>query len=126
MPNPGDRLLSLDAFRGITVAGMVLVNNPGTWEYVYGPLRHARWHGWTPTDLVFPFFLFIIGVAVEISLRHRRAGGAGRRELYRRAARRAALLFALGILLNAWETYQRRTTIWFERFTKRLRNTKIL
>ena len=55
MPNPGDRLLALDAFRGITVAGMVLVNNPGTWEYVYGPLRHARWHGWTPTDLVFPF-----------------------------------------------------------------------
>ena len=106
MPNPGDRLLALDAFRGITVAGMVLVNNPGTWEYVYGPLRHARWHGWTPTDLVFPFFLFIIGVAVDISLGRRRGAGADRRGLYLRAVRRAALLFALGVLLNAWEKYE--------------------
>jgi predicted acyltransferase len=58
MTNPGDRLLSLDAFRGITVAGMVLVNNPGSWEYVYGPLRHARWHGWTPMDLVLLWVAF--------------------------------------------------------------------
>jgi len=52
-----DRMLSLDVFRGLTVGLMILVNNPGSWSHIYGPLRHARWHGWTPTDLVFPFFL---------------------------------------------------------------------
>jgi predicted acyltransferase len=54
-----DRLVSLDVFRGITIAGMVLVNNPGTWSSIHWPLEHAEWHGWTPTDLIFPFFLFI-------------------------------------------------------------------
>ena len=63
---PTTRLVSLDVFRGITIAGMVLVNNPGTWEHIYWPLEHARWHGWTPTDLVFPFFVFIIGVAIPL------------------------------------------------------------
>ncbi|MFC1559451.1 heparan-alpha-glucosaminide N-acetyltransferase domain-containing protein, partial [Gemmatimonadota bacterium] len=63
---PG-RLVSLDAFRGITIAGMILVNNPGSWSFVYAPLRHAEWHGWTPTDLIFPFFLFIVGVSMTLS-----------------------------------------------------------
>ncbi|RMF57019.1 MAG: DUF5009 domain-containing protein, partial [Calditrichaeota bacterium] len=63
-----ERLTSLDAFRGITIAGMILVNNPGSWSYVYPPLRHAEWHGWTPTDLIFPFFLFIVGVSLTFSL----------------------------------------------------------
>ena len=54
------RLASLDAFRGLTIAGMILVNNPGSEEHVYPPLRHADWHGWTPTDVVFPFFVFIL------------------------------------------------------------------
>src|SRR3981189_1360444 len=62
------RVLSIDVFRGLTVAGMVLVNNPGTWSAVYAPLRHADWHGWTPTDLIFPFFLFIVGVAIPLAL----------------------------------------------------------
>ena len=61
---PKNRLLSLDVFRGITIAGMILVNNPGSWSHVYAPLRHAEWHGWTPTDFIFPFFLFIVGVAI--------------------------------------------------------------
>jgi len=56
-------LASLDVFRGLTIAGMILVNNPGSWSHVYPPLAHAEWHGWTPTDLIFPFFLFIMGVA---------------------------------------------------------------
>ena len=54
-PTVQDRLVSLDVFRGLTIAGMVLVNNPGTWSSIYWPLQHAQWHGWTPTDLVFPF-----------------------------------------------------------------------
>ena len=63
------RLLALDILRGITIAGMILVNNPGSGSYVYAPLRHASWHGLTPTDLVFPFFMFIMGVSTFFSLR---------------------------------------------------------
>lgn len=63
------RLLALDILRGITIAGMILVNNPGSWKHVYAPLLHAEWHGLTPTDLVFPFFMFIMGVSTYISLR---------------------------------------------------------
>ena len=61
------RLLSLDILRGITVAGMILVNNPGSWAHIYAPLRHAAWNGCTPTDLVFPFFVFCMGVAMYFS-----------------------------------------------------------
>jgi len=69
-PRPG-RLLSLDLFRGFTIAAMILVNDPGDGSASYWPLRHANWNGWTPTDLVFPFFLFIVGVAMAFSLRSR-------------------------------------------------------
>jgi predicted acyltransferase len=93
------RLASLDVFRGITVAGMVLVNNPGIWSAVYPPLRHADWHGWTPTDLIFPFFVFIVGVAIPFSLAGR-AGGAD--AALPRVLRRALLIFALGIVLNGF------------------------
>ena len=61
------RLESLDVFRGLTMAAMVIVNNPGDWDHVYGPLLHADWHGWTPTDLIFPFFLFIVGITLTMS-----------------------------------------------------------
>src|SRR5262249_34467625 len=61
------RLVSLDVFRGATVAGMVIVNNPGDWSQIYWPLDHAAWNGWTPTDLIFPFFLFIVGVSITLS-----------------------------------------------------------
>src|SRR5215203_4216605 len=74
------RLLSLDAFRGLTVAGMILVNNPGTWGSIYGPLEHASWHGWTPTDLVFPFFLFIVGVSIALALSRRAEAAGGKRD----------------------------------------------
>ena len=63
------RLLALDVMRGITIAAMILVNNPGTWSDIYSPLRHAEWNGLTPTDLVFPFFMFIMGVSTYMSLR---------------------------------------------------------
>ncbi|MBI2619047.1 MAG: DUF5009 domain-containing protein, partial [Ignavibacteriales bacterium] len=87
------RLLSLDVFRGITIAGMILVNNPGTWSAIYPPLKHAEWHGWTPTDLIFPFFLFIVGVAMVFSLRGRLERGATRGQLFRHVLVRSFLLF---------------------------------
>jgi predicted acyltransferase len=94
------RLLSLDVFRGLTVAGMVLVNNPGTWRAVYPPLRHADWHGCTPTDLIFPFFLFIVGVAIPFALGRRLAEGEARGPIIARIVRRALIIFALGLVLH--------------------------
>ncbi len=98
--NPDKRILSLDAFRGMTIAGMVLVNNPGTWSAIYGPLKHAEWHGITPTDYIFPFFLFIVGVAIPIALSKRVAAGITR-DVYFKIIARSLLIFALGILMSA-------------------------
>ena len=94
------RLLSLDVFRGVTIASMILVNNPGSWQYVFPPLRHAEWHGWTFTDLVFPFFLWMVGVAMTLSFARRVEEGADRRKLLLHAMRRGATIFALGLMLN--------------------------
>ena len=72
MSNPvktNKRILALDILRGVTIAGMIMVNNPGTWAHIYAPLRHAEWNGLTPTDLVFPFFMFIMGISTYISLK---------------------------------------------------------
>ncbi|MGI8782661.1 MAG: acyltransferase family protein [Acidobacteriota bacterium] len=91
------RLDSLDVFRGLTIASMILVNNPGNWNTVYGPLRHAPWDGCTPTDLIFPFFLFIAGVAIPFSMRAPDA--AGRAALVARIFRRSLIIFAFGMLL---------------------------
>lgn len=96
-----ERVLSLDAFRGLTIAGMILVNNPGSWAYVYPPLAHAAWHGWTPTDLIFPYFLFILGVAVPYSFGRRLSEGADRGDLLRHIARRSAILVLLGLAMRA-------------------------
>jgi predicted acyltransferase len=93
------RIWSLDVFRGMTVAGMVLVNNPGTWSAIYSPLEHAAWHGWTPTDLVFPFFLFIVGVSITLALSRRAEAGGSKRDLYVKIARRSLLIFALALVL---------------------------
>ena len=96
-----DRLVSLDVFRGMTIAGMTLVNNPGTWSDIYGPLKHAEWHGITPTDYIFPFFLFIVGVAIPIAFRERNAEPGSSGNLYRKIVTRAAKIFALGLLIYA-------------------------
>jgi predicted acyltransferase len=103
-----NRLLALDAFRGLTILAMILVNDPGNGEHIYWPLRHARWFGWTPTDLVFPFFLFIVGTSLAYSLgRYRHAESANKPTIspavYWRIARRTAILFLLGLVVNhAW------------------------
>jgi predicted acyltransferase len=95
------RLESLDVFRGLTIAGMILVSTPGTWAAVYTPLDHAVWNGWTPTDLVFPFLLFAMGAAIPFALSRRRSQRLRVRE---HILRRAAVLFLLGLVLNAIET----------------------
>jgi predicted acyltransferase len=95
-----DRLISLDVFRGLTIAGMVLVNNPGTWAHIYWPLEHAEWNGWTPTDLIFPFFLFIVGVAIPLAFGRRVDAGGTQRDLYLKVIKRTLIIFALGLFLN--------------------------
>jgi predicted acyltransferase len=92
------RFLSLDIFRGMTIAGMILVNTPGSWSYVYSPLRHAPWNGCTPTDLVFPFFLFAVGNAMSFSMGKYQA--LGNAVALRKIFMRAALIFAIGLFLN--------------------------
>lgn len=93
------RLLSLDAFRGLTIASMILVNNPGSWGAIYAPLEHAEWHGCTPTDLIFPFFLFIVGVATPFSFATRRAKGGTTADLLTGVVFRAISIVMLGMLL---------------------------
>lgn len=102
MSTSSSRLVSLDFFRGATIILMILVNNPGTWSAVYPPLLHSEWHGWTPTDLVFPFFVFIVGVAIVLAYTKRMERGVQRNELLKKAAGRTAVLFALGLFLAAW------------------------
>lgn len=94
-----ERLLSLDIFRGLTIAGMILVNNPGSWGHIYPPLRHAQWHGCTPTDWIFPFFLFIVGVAITLSLTKRKERGDDQRQLSLQIVRRTLIIFVLGLVL---------------------------
>ena len=93
------RLVSLDVFRGLTIAGMVLVNNPGSWDHIYWPLDHAKWNGWTPTDLIFPFFLFIVGVAIPLALGERVEAGGSKRDLYLKIIKRTIIIFLLGEFL---------------------------
>jgi predicted acyltransferase len=96
------RLVSLDAFRGITIAGMILVNNPGNWGAIYKPLGHAKWNGWTPTDLIFPFFLFIVGVAIVYAFGRRMESGASKRDLYSKIFKRTIYLFGIGLYMAAF------------------------
>ncbi len=93
------RLLSLDFFRGLTVAAMILVNNPGSWGHIYAPLRHAEWNGCTPTDLIFPFFLFIVGVSISFALGSKK-DQVNHSTLIITAMKRALILFGLGLFLS--------------------------
>lgn len=102
---PAVRLISLDLFRGVTIAAMILVNNAGNDPSSYWPLRHADWNGWTPTDLVFPFFLFIVGVAMAYSFSARLGRGETRQKLLRHVLWRGVVLFALGLFLNGFPNH---------------------
>jgi predicted acyltransferase len=104
-PEVRSRLLSLDLFRGATIAAMILVNNPGDESSSYWPLRHAQWNGWTPTDLIFPFFLFIVGVAMAFSFPTRLERGATRPALMRHVVGRGVALFAIGMFLNGFPNH---------------------
>ncbi|MDQ8160953.1 MAG: DUF5009 domain-containing protein [Gemmatimonadota bacterium] len=125
-----ERLISLDVFRGMTVAGMLLVNNPGTWTAIYAPLAHAPWHGWTPTDLIFPFFLFIVGITTELSLRARRARGDDDRAILRQILRRGALIFLFGFLLSGFPFFTWPPALpddsLFERVVHRIEHWRVL
>jgi predicted acyltransferase len=103
--HPDRRLVSLDVFRGIAIAAMILVNNPGTWRPVYAPLQHADWNGWTLTDLIFPFFLFIVGVAITLSFAARSSQKASRKALLFKVLRRTCIIFALGIVINGFPDF---------------------
>lgn len=97
-----NRYVALDVLRGMTIAGMILVNNPGTWSKIYPPLRHAEWFGCTPTDLVFPFFLFIVGTAMAFSFSRYLDGTLSMGSGYAKLYKRAVLIFLIGLLLNAF------------------------
>jgi predicted acyltransferase len=98
------RYYSLDVFRGATVALMILVNNPGTWSHIFDPLEHAPWHGLTPTDLVFPFFLFAVGNAMAFVMPRLQAAGAG--SFWKKVIKRSLLIFAIGLFLNWWPFFR--------------------
>ena len=95
-PRVSERFFSLDVFRGATVALMILVNNPGSWSNIYPPLAHASWHGCTPTDLVFPFFLFAVGNALAFVMP--KLDAAGESAFWKKTIRRTLLIFFIGVL----------------------------
>ncbi len=100
-----ERLISLDAFRGFTIAAMIMVNNPGSWSHVYAPLLHAKWNGLTPTDLVFPFFIFIVGVSIALAYSKRLKRGTPKAGMYKKIIFRSLKIFAVGIFLSLYPKF---------------------
>src|SRR5215475_3223928 len=97
---PSSRVLSVDVLRGITIAFMILVNDPGDWSHTYEQLDHAAWNGWTLTDLVFPTFLFVVGISIILSLYSRLQRGESRRDLAIHTFRRAVTIFIVAMMIN--------------------------
>ena len=127
-----ERLLSLDVFRGITIAGMLLVNDPGTWSAIFPPLEHAEWNGWTPTDLIFPFFLFVVGITTHLSRSARRARGDDDSAIVKQILRRGIIIYLLGFAMAMFPFYQWGTidaipnaTAW-DRIIFRIEHVRIL
>lgn len=102
---PTQRLLSLDVLRGITIVGMIVVNTPGSWGNVYAPLLHAEWNGLTPTDLVFPFFLFMVGISITLALGKRKERGVPQSGLVAKIVKRALIIYALGLFLTLFPKF---------------------
>ena len=100
-----ERLVSLDVFRGAIIAKMILGNNPGSWRHIYPPLQHAAWNGWTYTDLGYPFFLFIVGIAIVYALSSKKSHGASLSDVYIKMIRRTLILFGLGLFLNLFPNF---------------------
>src|ERR1700684_1659880 len=103
------RLTSLDAFRGFIIAGMILVTDPGTYSFVYKPLLHAQWENPTATDMIFPSFLVIVGIAITLSFASRLQRGSTRAEPLRHVLQRSAIIFLLGLILNGFPDYNLHT-----------------
>ncbi len=99
------RFISLDAFRGFTIAAMLLVNYPGSWDHVYEPLLHVSWNGISPTDLIYPFFLFIVGVSMTLSFRNRQNTEAQSNDLLVKVVVRSLKIFGVGIFLNLFPAF---------------------
>jgi len=100
-----ERLISLDAFRGFTIAAMIMVNNPGSWSSIYAPLEHKPWNGITPTDLIFPFFIFIVGVSIALAYTKRLETGLPKKDMLRKIVWRSVKIFAVGIFLNLYPKF---------------------
>ncbi len=117
-----ERLAALDAFRGLTIAGMLLVNNPGTWSAIFPPLEHAPWHGWTPTDLIFPFFVFIVGITSHLSLESAERRGIAPASVRLRILKRGLLIIFLGLMLQSfpWFPLTRITEVRFPGVLQRI------
>jgi predicted acyltransferase len=110
--NSTSRLLALDALRGFTIMAMIIVNDPGSWSHVYAPLLHAPWNGATPTDYVFPFFLFIVGVSITMAYHGRLASGAPRQELVKKVVLRSLKIYGVGLFLWLWPDFDFSTIRW--------------
>ncbi len=106
------RLISLDALRGFTIAAMVIVNDPGSWSHVYAPLRHAEWNGCTLTDLIFPFFLFIVGISVALAYTKRLDARVPKKQIYRKIVTRTIIIFLLGVFLWLWPGFDFSAIRW--------------
>ncbi len=105
MTTSGNRIVSLDIFRGLTIMAMIIVNTPGSWSYAYPMLLHSQWNGCTPTDLVFPFFLFTMGFSAVLSITKRLQKGTSKQKLVLQLLRRSAIIFLLGLIINSFPFY---------------------
>jgi predicted acyltransferase len=113
---PNERLISLDAFRGFTIAAMIMVNNPGSWSHVYAPLLHKPWNGITPTDLIFPFFIFIVGVSIALAYTKRVEAGLPKKEMVQKILWRSVKIFGMGVLLAMYSRVNSTTEGWAHTF----------
>jgi predicted acyltransferase len=102
MKTTENRIISLDIFRGMTIMAMIIVNTPGSWSFAYPVLRHSDWNGCTPTDLVFPFFIFAMGFAAVLSITKRLQKGTSKKKLVLQLIRRSAIIFLLGLIINSF------------------------